>query len=139
VPSLNHGQIQFLLSGALLPYRNQYTIASEVAVQLDDLRVTPDLCVYPKLEVDYQRDVVRMTEPPLLAVEIVSPTQSTQAVVDKITGMLEAGVGACWLVQPAMQTITVYTKDAKPRTVSEGTLTDPATEIEIDVSDVFET
>lgn len=137
LPSLNHGQIQFLLSGALLPYRDDFTIASELTLELGDEWITPDLCVYPKLDIDYQQDVVRMTEPPLLAIEIVSPTQSTQEVVDRINDMLEAGVESCWLVQPATETITIFTGDEKLATVSSGTLRDPATEIEVDVSDVF--
>lgn len=138
LPSLNHGHIQFLLSGALHAYRDDFTIASELTIEMEDLRVTPDLCVYPKLEVNLQEDVVRMEEPPLLAVEIVSPSQSTQEVVNKITDMLDAGVQSCWLVQPAMETITIYTTDEKPHTVSTGTVTDPATDIQVEVSEVFD-
>jgi Uma2 family endonuclease len=138
LPSLNHGQIQFLISGAFHPYREEYTIASELTLEFDDRQVTPDVCVYPKMEVDYQRDVARMTEPPLLAVEIVSPTQSTQDVVDKINDMLDAGVQSCWLVQPAMETVTIYTADAKPHTVSDGTVEDPATDIAVEISAIFD-
>jgi Uma2 family endonuclease len=138
LPSLNHGQLQFLISGALLPYRDDFTIASELTLELDGLRVTPDLCVYPKLDVDYQRDVVRMTEPPLLAVEILSPTQPQQDVMDRINDMLGAGVESCWLVQPSTESITIFTGNAKPTTVSTGTLHDPATGIEIDLANIFE-
>jgi len=138
LPSLNHGHIQFLLSGALHAYRDDFTIASELTIEMENLRVTPDLCVYPKLEVNLQEDVVRMEDPPLLAVEIVSPSQSTQEVVDKITDMLDAGVRSCWLVQPAMETITIYTEDDKPQTFSTGTVTDPATEIEVNLSEIFD-
>lgn len=138
LPSLNHGQLQFLLSGALLPYRNDFTIASELTLELGDLRVTPDLCVYPKLDIDYQRDVIRMTDPPLLAIEILSPTQSQQEVVNRIHGMLDAGVESCWLVQPATESITIFTGDEKPATVSTDMLRDPATDIEVDLTDIFE-
>ncbi len=138
VPSLNHGVIQALLTGAFLEQRARYTVVSELTLDLDGWRVTPDLSLYPKLEMDYTHDTVRMTEPPLVAVEIVSPTQPTQEVVDKIQGMLQAGVRSCWLVQPAMQTISIYTAGAPPRTFSEGTLTDPAAEgIAVDVAAVF--
>lgn len=138
LPSLNHGQIQFLISGALHSYREKYTIASELTLELGNRQMTPDVCVYPKIEVNYQRDVTRMTEPPLLAVEIVSPTQSTQDVVDKINDMLDAGVESCWLVQPAMETVTIYTADAKPHTVSDGTVDDPATDIVVEISAIFD-
>lgn len=87
--------------------------------------------------VNLQEDLVRMTDLPFLAVEIASPSLSTQDVVDKINDMLDAGVESCWLVQPAMETITVYTANSKPVTVSDGTLTDSATDIEVAVDDLF--
>jgi len=137
LPSRNHGYLQALITGELLRYRDEFTPFGELTLQLGDLRVTPDICLYSKMDVNLQEDVVRMTDPPLLAVEIASPSQSTQDVVDKINDMLNAGVESCWLVQPAMETITVYTADSKPATVSEGTLTDPATDIEVAVGDLF--
>lgn len=137
LPSRNHGFIQAVITGELLRYRDKYTSFSELTLQLDDLRVTPDLCVYPKMSMNFQEDEVRMTEPPLLAIEIVSPTQSTQEVVDRINDLLEAGVESCWLVQPATETITIFAGDGNPTTVSSGTLRDPATEIEVDVSEIF--
>jgi Uma2 family endonuclease len=138
LPSRNHGYIQALITGAILRYREEYTPFGELTLQLGDLKVTPDICVYPKMSVNFQEDVVRMTEPPLLAVEIVSPSQSTQDVVDKIRDMLDAGVASCWLVQPATETISIFTADAKPRTVSEGTVSDPATEIEVEIDEIFD-
>jgi Uma2 family endonuclease len=138
LPSRNHGYIQALITGAILRFRDKYTPFGELTLQLGDLKVTPDVCVYPKMSVNFQEDVVQMTEPPLLAVEIVSPSQSTQDVVDKITDMLEAGVESCWLVQPAMETVTIFTPGAKPNTVTSGTLTDPATEIEVEIDEIFD-
>ena len=97
LPSLNHGTTQAFLIGALLDYRDQYTIASELTLELEGMpgNVTPDLCVYPKLDIDYTYDEIRMTEPPLVAVEIASPTQATQEIVDKIQQMLAAGAQSC--------------------------------------------
>ena len=136
LPSLNHGYLQAALTHVFFPHR-EYTVASELTLQLGDFRVTPDLCVFRKRKITFTHDTTRVTEPPLLAVEIVSPSQSTQDVADKIHDMLDAGVESCWLVQPAMQTITVYTDGSKPRTFDRGTLSDPATDIEVDVDDLF--
>lgn len=139
LPSLNHSITQKRLIVALVRYEPEYTVASELSLELEGLpsNVTPDLCVYPKLDIDYTHDEIRMTEPPLVAVEIASPTQATQEIVDKIQQMLAAGVQSCWLVQPAMQSITVYTEGAAPKTASEGMLEDPATGIEVVVDEVF--
>ena len=138
LPSLNHGFLQAIITGELLRYREKYTPFSELTLQIDDLHVTPDLCVYPKMEMNFQEDVVRMTEPPLITVEILSPTQSQQDVMDRINDMLDAGVKSCWLVQPVTETITMFAGDKKPTTVSTGTLRDPATDIEVDLADIFE-
>ena len=139
-PSWNHGTTQHRLSGLLFAYEDEYSIASELSLDLDGLPIgtTPDLCIYSKKNTNFLHDEVRLTEPPLVAVEIASPTQSTQDIVDKIQQMLAAGVQSCWLVQPAMQAITVYAAEgAAPKTVSDGPLDDPATDIEIDVAEVF--
>lgn len=137
--SWNHGIVQARLIWVLAQHeREQYTGVSELDLDLGGLHVTPDVSIYPKLEIDYARDILRMTKPPLTAVWIANPTQPTQEVVDKIQDMLRAGVLSCWLAQPAMQTVSIYTADAPPRTVAEGTLTDPAVEgIAVDVTDVF--
>jgi Uma2 family endonuclease len=103
LPSFSHGTIQADLIIALGEHRSEFSIVSELSLELPveskggeangnagsgdraamvratrrttALRVTPDISVYRKKEVDWTHDVVRMTEPPLLAVEIVSPTQ----------------------------------------------------------------
>jgi Uma2 family endonuclease len=138
VPSVNHSRLQIRLSVALFQHEPEYTILSELALELDGHRFTPDLCVYPKMKVDFQEDEVRMTAPPLLAIEIVSPSQSTQDVVDKINDMLDASVESCWLVQPATETVSIFTPDKKPTTVSEGAVSDPATEIEVEIDEIFD-
>jgi Uma2 family endonuclease len=84
-----------------------------------------------------------MREPPLVAIEIASPTQATQDLADKIRQMLAAGVQSCWLVQPPMQAITIYTDRRCAAGVfgrparRQGPLEDPATGIEIDGAEVF--
>lgn len=138
LPSRNHGYIQALITGAILRFRDTYTPFGELTLQLGELKVTPDVYVYPKMSVNFQEDVMRMTEPPFVAIEIENPSRSTQDVVDTITDMLEAGVQSCWLVQPATETVTIFTPDTKPTTVSEGTVSDPATEIEVEIDAIFD-
>lgn len=53
-PSRNHGGIQSVVAGALLHYQDQYMSFDELSLQLGNLRVTPDLCVYPKTETNFQ-------------------------------------------------------------------------------------
>jgi Uma2 family endonuclease len=52
--------------------------------------------------------------PPILAVEILSPTDQTDALDAKIAEYLNAGVQHVWVVNPTFQTVTIYRPDAKP-------------------------
>jgi Uma2 family endonuclease len=138
MPSRHHSLTESLLSASLWQGASpDYLIHSEMTLELDGKEVTPDLCVYPRTRVDYARDEVRVTEPPLVAVEIASPTQGTQGLLDKIQFMLDAGVQSCWLVQPALRTITVFGGDMQPETHDTGTVTDPATGLNVALDDVF--
>ena len=137
LPGKAHSFVQLRLGGAFLKYEEDYTAFSELTLELNGEEVTPDLAVYPKMNIDLTRDEVRLTDPPLLAVEIASPTQGSQVLLDKIEFLLDAGVKSCWLVQPALRTITTFDHDMRSKTYSEGVVTDPATGIEIAIEDVF--
>ena len=137
-PSKLHGFTQSVLIALLMQHRDRYTLFSGLTLELDGWQVTPDLSLYPKMSIDFTRDEIRMTEPPLLAVEIASPTQGVQELVDKIRRLLEAGVRSCWLVQPMLQAITVFSGTMEPRTYGQGPVQDPALDLEIAVEDVFQ-
>jgi Uma2 family endonuclease len=139
MPSKLHSVVQTNLTGLFLEYRPRLQVLSELTLELDDRELTPDLAVYGELDVDFTQDELRMTEPPLLAVEIASPTESVQDLVDKIRFLIEHGVQSGWLVQPPLRTITVFTEDMTSNTYDQGTVTDPATEIEVNVEEVFST
>jgi Uma2 family endonuclease len=138
MPSKAHGYVQTNIIAALLPHRDQFTIFSELTLEFGGCETTPDLSVYPKTKVDLIHDEVRVTDPPLLAVEIASPTQNVQDLVQKIEFLLDAGVQSCWLVQPPLRTVTVFPGHMDGTTLSDGTLTDPVLEIDVDVQDVFD-
>ena len=53
--------------------------------------------------------------PPVLAVEILSPSDSHEDVADKIEEYLDAGVALVWIVNTRFSTVTVYRPDAKPQ------------------------
>jgi Uma2 family endonuclease len=52
--------------------------------------------------------------PPVLAVEILSPTDKLEHVQEKVREYLNCGVKIVWIVEPDFQTITVYRPDAEP-------------------------
>jgi len=52
------------------------------------------------------------------AVEVISPSERPAATQRKIYLYLDAGVQLLWVVYPATRTVTVYTQDQPPRTLT---------------------
>ena len=56
-----------------------------------------------------------MDGPPVLAVEILSPSDLQEDIVDKVRKYLQAGVALVWVVDPDFETVTVYRNDIAPQ------------------------
>jgi Uma2 family endonuclease len=138
MPSLNHSIAQSNLIGCLLRFKKQYRTASELSLNLPTLRATPDICLYPQRGADFRHDQTMVSEPPVVAIEIVSHSQSTSTMLEKFDQYFANGVKSCWLVQPSLEAITVVHPGAKPRTFDAGTLEDTVAGISIQVEEVFE-
>lgn len=138
MPSKNHSLVQILLGTELVNrYREKYTILSELSLKLDEFTSTPDLCLYPRLPINWIHDEVKMTDPPLLIIEILSSKQSVDELVQKIEKYFEHGVKSCWLVQPVLGAITVFTPDMKPHIFSSGEVVDPTCNIRVSLENIF--
>lgn len=137
VPSKLHSIAQKNLILALHAFEPPYTVFSELTLDLNGRDITPDLCMYRDMVVDFTHDEVRIPDPPILAIEIASPTQGIQGLVQKVQALLQNGVQSCWLVQPQLKTITVFTGDMASTTYSDGTVPDPVTDISVAIADVF--
>jgi len=83
MPSRLRALVQMRLMAALLRFADRYDILPELSLELMGNRLMPDICVMPKSPVDWSKDSIRVTEPPLLAIEIVSPKQPLSDVIDK--------------------------------------------------------
>lgn len=136
MPSLNHSVVQSNLIGEFIKAR-QFRTVSELNLDLEGRHLTPDLSVYPAGPIDFQHDIIRRTDPPLLVVEILSPRQPYEEVMDKISHYLETGVKSCWMVIPPTQSITIFSPGGAQKTFSEGTVTDPAIGLTADLAVVF--
>ncbi|CAA9371689.1 MAG: hypothetical protein AVDCRST_MAG64-172 [uncultured Phycisphaerae bacterium] len=51
---------------------------------------------------------------PVIAAEVLSPTDEHEDVVEKIETYLDCGVRIVWIVDPDLQTVTVYRPDRMP-------------------------
>ena len=79
-----------------------------------------------------------MTEMPLLAVEILSPKQGTYELLEKFKVYFELGVKSCWLVDPAITTITVYSSNEEWRTFSGSEVIDETLGIKLPLNKIFD-
>lgn len=110
---------------------------SELSLELDRHPLTPDLSVYLREPADFRRDKIHLSEPPLVTVEIFSPTQGYQGVMDKVDYYLSHGVKTCWVVNPPLRTVTIYSADGAQKTYVEGQAADPATGLTAELAAVF--
>ncbi len=136
MPSRNHGRVQTNLIVEFYP-QQQFSIYSELTLAMAGADYTPDISVYPREPADYRHDEVARAEPPLVAVEILSPTQSHQQVVEKAELYLRHGVKSCWLVSPPLRTVTILLPDGHEEVFHRGAVKDPATGLMADLSKVF--
>jgi Uma2 family endonuclease len=137
MPSKNHALAQTRLILAMANYVEQYTILSEVTLEFDDQALTPDIAVFPKLESDWVHDEIRITDVPLLTIEILSPRQSMHDLIEKVDIYFDNGVQSCWIVQPALKSIAVFTPNQEPVVYAGGEVPDPATQIAVHLDNVF--
>ena len=109
MPSLNHGSIQANLSGILYAYRKKIRTVSELRLRLapDNWESVPDISIFPKIILDFDKDVIAVTKPPIVAIEILSPTQSISELTIKAKAYFEHGVKSCWIIIPEFKNIYV--------------------------------
>jgi len=51
---------------------------------------------------------------PVLAIEILSPSDVHSDVTEKVQEYLDAGVAAVWIIDPDFETVSIYRKDSEP-------------------------
>lgn len=140
MPSLNHALIQGNLIYELKAhYKKRFSVASELSLALAEWPSVPDICIYPKLKIDLKNDVIAMTEPPLCAIEILSPTQSTNDLFTKAFKYFDFGVKSCWIVLPVVANIYVFSSPNEYRIFRMyETLLDEVLDISLPLKEVFE-
>ncbi len=138
VVSLNHSRLIYRISMALSAYEDKYDVLPELEFELAEGRLKPDVAIVPRQHYNYQRDVLRVVQQPVTAIEIISPTQSFDALVEKIQAQyLPSGVKSAWLVLPRVASIYLFLPGQPPQAFTTGTLHDPAAQIDVALADIF--
>ena len=141
MPSLLHSRLQSRINLYLgNHYADQYEVFSELTLDTPGEKSTPDLCIYHIEPVDFSRDQIKRKDPPLATIEILSPTQALQTLVDKTTDYFSFGVKSCWIVLPMLKSIYVYQAPYSHEVYSHGEeLLDPNLDIRLPIDLIFST
>ena len=138
VMSLNHSRLINRLTVLLSAYEERYDILPELEFELSAGRLKPDVAILPRLAYDWEADVMRYPNPPITAIEIISPTQSFDSLVAKIRQYyFPSGVQSAWLVLPTVRSIILFVPGQPTVTVSGGVLRDPVTQVELAMDSIF--
>ena len=139
MPSRNHARAAHNLSSLLNVFRERFVICQQLSLNLDGWQTIPDLALYRRgdLPLDWLTDDDEVTHPPALVIEILSPKQNLQPLVDKIREYGRHGVKSCWLVEPTTRVVSVFPASGGSRAFAEGTFVDETIGIELPVAEIF--
>lgn len=136
MPGAEHAICQMRL-GFQFMKSDGHLVLSELNLDLGGKRIVPDLCVYDRVRESLIRNQIWVTEPPQIAVEIISPSQTLEEMSAKIDLLLAGGVPSVWLVIPFAHVISIFQKGAALLSATSGILTDPGTGLSVKVDEIF--
>lgn len=136
MPSLNHSFLCLKILQALLQ-NDSILPLPELTLEIAN-GLTPDISVFLKQTINpnFFEDVTRFPERPLLAIEIISASQTIQEMLTKAKLLASEGVETVWTVEPFSQTVFVTTQTGESRFHREIVCCGG---IEVDFSKVFAT
>jgi Uma2 family endonuclease len=136
-PSLYHSAIAINIGGELVKQK-EFRAHSELTVVIDGADYQPDISVYKRKKLHFisEQDEPKTEELPLLAIEIVSPSQTMNELIKKAEFYVGSGVPSIWIVHLQPHSITVKTQ-SETNIYHEGILKD-ITGIKVDLGVVFE-
>ena len=106
LPTFRHGNIQLRMGSRLMALQQSYPVFTGVEVRV---RIAPDLYRIPDISMweGAAPDAVPAS-PPLLVVEISSPDDRLDAMLQKLEEYRVWGVPYIWLIEPELKRIHVY-------------------------------
>jgi Uma2 family endonuclease len=141
MPSKNHSLLQMEIGFELkMQYGKQFDIFPELSLDLipNTPGAVPDICIYDKTPRNWQVDVIKTKNPPLLAIEILSPRQVFDDITDKINNIyFPAGMKSVWVVLPKVESVMLFRPNQKTEMYSQGILHDTASGFDLDIDKIF--
>ena len=109
--SLNHGKINTSLILSLGSHVRENQLgdiySSDTGFRIGERMLIPDIAFVSNARIPDDMDKASPI-PPDLAVEVVSPTDVLNRIVEKAFAYLEAGTHLVWVVEPKSKTVMVY-------------------------------
>jgi len=148
MPKLPHSTLQSeivtLINQITKPAKSAYAFP-ELRCSFSGMSIVPDIVVLRWQNIPFQADgsvAEEFNAVPDWAIEIVSPSQSTLAVMNKMGTAITCGVELGWLIIPHRRIILVYTGDDIPE-MKQGqdllpVLVDVAEEWQIRAEEIFQ-
>lgn len=123
-PSWNHGVLVLEIGAMLRDYlrkSGEGFVNSELrhAARAEQRAYLPDVNVTLQERAPRARELRRrgpIEVPPDFAIEVLSPDDNASRVLEKVDFYIRNGVRLVWLVDPDLETITVYRPGEAPRT-----------------------
>jgi len=137
IMSYNHAKLTYRLTKMLSKYDEKYDILPELEFELSHGRAKPDVAICKPNKINWLRDIIRPVQPPLLAIEILSPRQALTDLTDKCLDIyFPSDVPTVWVIIPQFKQITVLTVTGEEN-IYAGILHDKPTGISLDLSVLF--
>jgi Uma2 family endonuclease len=109
MPNFTHGAIQSNLVFELRTLlKNSVRVVSEVSLATTPIGSTPDVLIFPNQSLDFYEEPPKRNDAPILSIEIQSPSQSNEEMVEKVHRYFEFGAKSCWIIVPSLQAVLVY-------------------------------
>ncbi len=105
--------------------------------------MVPNISVYigsaPIPDEEIEDDILKASQMPDLAIEILFPSQSIGLLVKKIKAYFALDVKSCWLIVPPMKVINIYSKPSQYKTfdMNDTEMVDEVMDIRLPIQKVF--
>lgn len=150
MPSRNHSLIVGRITG-LLFNDNRFTIMPELSLDTSQIELNqfnlkakdeliPDISIYQEvIDLSEPLDELKMKDMPALAIEVLSPRQGMNDIIAKFQAYFALGIKSCWLVMPAIKSITVYSQPYQHKTfdINDSEVIDEMMDIHLSTQKIF--
>lgn len=150
MPSRNHSLIVGRITGLLFS-DNRFTIMPELSLDTSQIELNqfnlkakdeliPDISIYQEaIDLSEPLDELKMKNMPALAIEVLSPRQGMNDIIAKFQAYFALGIKSCWLVMPAIKSITVYSQPNQHKTfdINDSEIIDEMMDIHLSTQKIF--